>query len=236
MASSRPIVVQLPRPYRDEFELKQYATKMKEIRLKGLASDPGSFSSSLAMEIDQPMDFWTTRLTHPEARHFVVCLPHKDMSLAEGNHEALKSTWIATLVLLGPRTIDFNTFIDSLAWKHFSDGSPKPPKLPLEGSHLMYYISAVYVDSDFRRQGLGRNLSIETIKAIKMEVQKERAAGAVIMIGAEQNNTSAIKLYKSLGWKEVVVEKFTAKDGRDLVGIQLCLEINLKNERSALSI
>jgi ribosomal protein S18 acetylase RimI-like enzyme len=217
-----PIVVQLPRPYVDNDELQQYVRKIKEVRLKALASDPGSFSSSLAMEIDQPINFWTTRLTHPEVRHFVAYLPETNGSMAE---EPFKSQFLATLVLFGPRTIDLNTFMDDMSWKHFGDGSPKPPQQSLEGSHLMYYISAVYVDSDFRRQGIGRSLSIEAIVTIKAEAIKEHAASAVLMIAAEQNNTSAVKLYENLGWKQVTIDRFTAKDGRQIVGVQMRLDL-----------
>lgn len=110
----RPIVVQLPHPYRDEDELQQYARKMKTIRPKALANDPGSFSSNLALEIDQPMEFWTTRLTHPEARHFVVSLPIEDESMAEQSRDLLKSRFLATLVLLGARVINLSTVMDSM--------------------------------------------------------------------------------------------------------------------------
>jgi GNAT superfamily N-acetyltransferase len=226
MASSPPpIVVQLPRPYRDEDELQQYAQKLKEIRLKALANDPGSFSSSLAIEIDQPVEFWTARLTHQEVRHFVVCLPEADRSPTEWNQDPLKSKFIATLVLCGPRTIDLSTFVDNMSWKRFGDGSPKPPQLRLKGSDLMYYISSVYVDSNFRRQGLGRSLTIETINSIKAEIREEQAASAVLMIGAEHNNISAIKLYENLGWKPVAMDRFTAKDGRKIVGVQMRLDL-----------
>lgn len=51
----------------------------------------------------------------------------------------------------------------------------------------MYYISAVYVDSGFRRQGLGRALSLEVIAAVKAEVRKEGVASAILMVGAEQH-------------------------------------------------
>lgn len=226
MASSpRPIFVQLPRPYRNEDELQQYARKIKEIRLKALANDPGSFSSSLAMEIDQPVEFWIARLTHPEARYFVVCMPDAERSQREWNQDPLQSRFIATLVLFGPRTIDHDTFLDNMPWKRFGDGSPKPPQLPLKGSNLMYYISSVCVDSDFRRQGVGRSLGIETINAIKAEIREEQAANAVLMIGVEQNNTSAIKLYENLGWKQVAMDRFAAKDGREIVGVQMRLDL-----------
>lgn len=110
-----PTVVQLLRPHNDADELQQYAIKMKEIRLKALASDPGSFSSSLAMEIDQPLTFWTTRLTHPEARYFVAYLPKADGAMEDRAEHPLKSRFIATLVLLGPQTIDLNTFMDDMS-------------------------------------------------------------------------------------------------------------------------
>jgi hypothetical protein len=71
----KPVVVQLPRPYRDDDEVLRYVMKMKEIRLRCLANDPGSFASSLALETDKPTQFLTSRLKHPEVRHFVVCLP-----------------------------------------------------------------------------------------------------------------------------------------------------------------
>lgn len=224
-APPTPVVVQLPRPYQDEIELRQYAIRMKEIRLKALENDPGSFSSSLAIEIDQPMEFWTTRLTHPEARHFVVCLPEGDMSHAGDNIEILHSKWIGTLVLFGPRIIDPNTFMDNMSWKDFNDRSSKPTQMSLEGSSLMFYIPAVYVDSDYRRQGLGRSLSLETIKAIKVEMQKERAARAICMIGAEEKNAPALKLYEDLGWVRVADDRFIAKDGRKIVGVQMRLDI-----------
>lgn len=91
----------------------------------------------------------------------------------------------------------------------------------------MYYISAVYVDSDFRRQGIGRTLTIEAIAAIKAEVAKEGAASAILMIGAEQSNTSAIKLYENLGRKQVAIDRFTVKDGRQIVGIQMRLALTM---------
>lgn len=101
------------------------------------------------LEIDKPIDFWTGRLTRPEARHFVVCLPGGHDAVAKDNPDPLRSTWVATLVLFGPRTVDLDTFSRNMTWKHFTDGSPMPPQVPLEGSYLMYYITAVYVDSDF---------------------------------------------------------------------------------------
>jgi hypothetical protein len=88
----QPVVVQLPRLYRDDDELLQYAMKMKEIRLKGLANDPGSFASSLALEIDKPTEFWTGRLKHPEARHFVVCLPDEHDPAVGSKFDPLRST------------------------------------------------------------------------------------------------------------------------------------------------
>ena len=93
----------------------------------------------------------------------------------------------------------------------------------------MYHISAVYVDSDFRRQGLGHRLSFETIKAITGEMVKERAARAICMIGAEANNIAALKLYKDLGWYRVAEDRFVANDGRKIVGIQMRLDIENRN-------
>ena len=93
----------------------------------------------------------------------------------------------------------------------------------------MYYIAAVYVDSDFRRRGLGRSLSMETIKAISSEMHNAHAATSVCMIGAEENNTSAIKLYENLGFKQVAVDRFVAKDGRKIVGVQMRLDIDAED-------
>jgi ribosomal protein S18 acetylase RimI-like enzyme len=89
----------------------------------------------------------------------------------------------------------------------------------------MFHISAVYVDSDFRRQGLGRLLSFETINAITGEMVKERAARAICTIGAEANNIAALKLYDDLGWYRVAEDRFVAKEGRKVVGIQMRMDI-----------
>jgi ribosomal protein S18 acetylase RimI-like enzyme len=100
-----------------------------------------------------------------------------------------------------------------------------PPQLPLKGSNLMFHISAVYVDSDYRRQGLGRRLSFETINATRGEMVEELAARAICMIGVEANNIAALKFYDDLRWYRVAEDRFVAKDGRKIVGIQIRLDI-----------
>jgi hypothetical protein len=45
------------------------------------------------------------------------------------------------------------------------------------------------------------------------------------MIGAEANNIAALKPYDDLGWCRVAEDRFVAKDGCKIVGIQMRLDI-----------
>ncbi|EHY55496.1 hypothetical protein HRR83_008926 [Exophiala dermatitidis] len=186
-------IVTLPTPAPDHNTLLEYSSRLKELRLKSLKQDPDSFISNYASECDKPQEFWLDRLSESGVTHLVVVRRDPNATKLGNDSSLLDGQWVGFAVLTTP------------------DGDPSediahdPPE---------YNLMALYIDSDFRGQGLGKRLVQASIDTIRSHRAANGRASAACLITVRHGNDQALALYQKMGFSIIEPNDQIEKDGR----------------------
>ncbi|KAL2423419.1 hypothetical protein ABEF95_008480 [Exophiala dermatitidis] len=197
-------IVTLPTPAPDHNTLLEYSSRLKELRLKSLRQDPDSFISNYASESQQPQEFWLDRLSESGVTHLVVVRRDPGTAKLDNDSNLLDGQWVGFAVLLTPDR-DASEDIDH-----------DPPE---------YNLMALYIDSDFRGQGLGKRLVQASVDTIRSHRAANDRVSAPCIITVRHGNDQALALYQKMGFSIIEPNDPIEKDGRIYASTVLKLHV-----------
>ena len=203
----------LPKEVYSEAVWKQYAQKMRPLRLKSLQSDPASFISKYASEVEEPITFWIGRLKEPSAWTIIMVRTQNmlsDTATADGSLLREDVEWVAYCVIIDVRHIP-----ESMAQRE--GGTLSQHEEP-------WFMAAIWLDPTLRGQGAGQKLVQFAIDSISVENARTSPAGGKCMTNVSHGNDRALGLYKKIGFRVTDAHKTTDKNGE----IQHMTELKLR--------
>lgn len=208
-------IITVPKPLPHE-SLPILVTRYKVLRLTGLQSDPGSFTSTYDREVQFSHETWTARLLNPLSRVFVAVFP--DITDPDPQHTGFHDSsqewddvkrlvdipWLGQLTLLGPVVARSRGRRASRAtWELFEDidfgkAAEEAKSIP-PGSRVVYTLVGVYVLPEGRGAGNGRRLVEAAITAVYGETTA-KGVNATVVVLVTKHNLSAKRLYERVGF------------------------------------
>jgi len=183
-------ICSIPKPVSED-----HVTRYAHLRLAALKTNPEAFGSTFAGESAFSREQWCQRVDNPaRTTFFATCAPSAtaDASLerdALGSYRN-ESNWIGTLSLLGPEMLC---------------GVPFPAKIAeveLDGDTEIYMLTGMWVDPEFRKKGVGRQLIEQAVKHMEGGQDREGKDRRKIFLLLEVTgaNFEAQRLYESQGF------------------------------------
>src|SRR5256885_2171072 len=209
-------IVTMPQQYDDDALLLRYVEKYRKLRLGSLKSDPDSFSSTFAGEINQPFGFWKDRITTPSSLHLIavrLCANPTVNLITDDPHAILDSEWVGMLVVLGGRTVAID---DQAPWKSLARGRfvEDGMQASIASTASAYHLVGFYVAPESRGQGLGGSLVQKAVEAIDRDAQERQNSRAMCTVGVSDTNLVTKRLFKRLGFLEVAEEEYDKEGGQ----------------------
>ncbi|KIW18776.1 hypothetical protein PV08_03065 [Exophiala spinifera] len=185
----------LPRASQDDQDI-EFASRLKQLRLKTLQEDPGSWISTYKDEVDQPQDFWLSRLRDPRAIHLVIVRLEASKSEVEDTTEVLsQGDWVGLVVIITPEV-------------HQEDNVSQYGE---PSSELL--MAAVSVRAEYRGLGLGGRLVEKAIETSRTFAEKRKMTSPSLTAYVRSGNDLALKLYQKLGFKVIQTDYQGEKGG-----------------------
>lgn len=239
--SRRVHIIQPPRALSDPDSWAALVDKWREFRLHSLRTAPDAFSSTYAREVAFERGVWEERLRNPEA-HMFVAVPMEEHVGELGEQEdqsgsfdgwenddgaalLLGAPWAGVIVVMGPRAESFGPVTKS-PWETVrSDNEAKPASGSdqSEGStrELFCHMNAVFVDSEFRGQGIAQMLIEHAHSHVEALCKADGAASLYCTILVDKDNVAAANLYLKCGFKKVAEETMTSPRKERLDGTEV---------------
>lgn len=189
-------------------------TRYKVLRLTGLQSDPGSFTSTYNREVQFNHETWTARLLNPLSRVFVAVFPDITDPQRIGVHDSSQEwddvkrlvdiPWLGQLTLRGPVVAPPRSRQASRAtWELFEGidvgkAAEEAKSIP-PGSRVVYTLVGVYVLPEGRGAGNGRRLVEAAITAVYGETTA-KGVNATVVVLVTKHNLGAKRLYERVGF------------------------------------
>jgi ribosomal protein S18 acetylase RimI-like enzyme len=181
----------IPKPVSEE-----HLTQYIRIRLETLKTNPEAFGSTFTGESAYPRLQWRTRVNNPARTTFFAATSSPsttpDVSLGDAGsyHD---DRWVGTLSLLGP---------DMLRGVAF------PPKIAEDRDTEIYMLTGMWVDPEFRKNGVGRQLVEHALRAVRdfsvmdSNQQNNGRRGRILVLEVHNTNFEAQRLYQRQGFME----------------------------------
>ncbi|KAJ9638714.1 hypothetical protein H2204_004190 [Knufia peltigerae] len=174
----------------------EYALRLKTLRLKTLQEDPGSWISLYKDEVDQPQDFWVSRLRDPRAIHLVIVRHDSSQDNVDESTAMLsQGDWVGLVVIITPE-LDHGDGVDEK-----------------EQTSSEFLMAAVSVHSGHRGHGLGGRLVQKAIETSRDFALERKITSPYLTAHVRSGNDSALKLYQKLGFRIVQPEYHGEKNG-----------------------
>ena len=185
----------IPKPVSEE-----HITQYIRIRLASLKTDPKAFSSTVARESAFSRVQWCARVDNPARTTFFASTAPStipDASLGDtGDEDDQESKWVGTLSLLGPDILR---------------GVSYPPEIAeAEGRDAeIYMLTGMWVDPEFRRKGVGRQLVEHALRAVRdfsvIDGNQQNREGndrreRILVLEVHNTNVEAQTLYQRQGF------------------------------------
>jgi GNAT superfamily N-acetyltransferase len=193
-------VIALPKSHNSGEEWRQLVQRQKDFRLTSLKLSPESFGSTYEAENQFEDSKWESRLTSPLATTIIALdSPEAPDTDQERIALALSSTWIGSVVLVGPLSKDQVTgfykdsdvSMDVVKHSSGTEASAVPT----------YIVNAVYVIPSHRRRGLGIGLLDFALRTAK---ESSRQGGGCLLRLAlliSPKSQDAMNLYFKSGFR-----------------------------------
>lgn len=185
----------IPKPVSEE-----HITQYIRLRLAALKTNPESFGSTFAGESAFPHLQWRARIDNPARTTFFAAtvpstIPDGDTS-SYHDEDDQESRWIGTLSLLGPDMLRGVTF---------------PPKIAeaVDGDAEIYMLTGMWVDPEFRKKGVGRQLIGRALRAVNnfsvIDNNQQNREGndrreRILALEVHNTNIEAQRLYQRQGF------------------------------------
>jgi len=187
----------IPKPISED-RLTQYI----RIRLAMLKSNPEAFGSTFANESAFPRLQWRVRVNNPaRTTFFAKTSPSTtpDVSLGDtgsyhGDEDNQETKWIGTISLLGPGMLRGVAF---------------PPKIAEDRDEEIYMLTGMWVDPEFRKNGVGRQLVEHALRAVRdlsiidsnqQNAEGNSRRGRILALEVHNINFEAQRLYQRQGF------------------------------------
>lgn len=207
-------IITVPKTLPNPDSLPILVTRYKVLRLTGLQSDPGAFTSTYDREVQFSHETWTARLLNPLSRIFVAVFPDitdpQHIGFHDSSHEwddvrrLVDIPWLGQLTLIGPAIAPNRGSKASRApWELFKDidfgKAAEEAKAIPPGSRVVYTLVGMYVLPEGRGAGNGRRLVEAAITAVYGETTQKGVDATVVVLVAKHNHT-AKRLYDRVGF------------------------------------
>jgi ribosomal protein S18 acetylase RimI-like enzyme len=174
----------------------EYALRLKKLRLKTLQEDPGSWVSLYKDEVDQPQDFWVSRLNDPRAIHLVIVRLDSSKDNVEASTTVLsQGDWVGLVVIILP------------------EFTPEDNVDQKEQTSSEFLMAAVSVHSEYRGHGLGGRLVQKAIETSRAFATGRNMTSPCLIARVRPGNDLALKLYQKLGFRIIQPEDHGEKGG-----------------------
>ena len=198
----------IPKPVSED-----HVTRYTHLRLAALKTNPEAFGSTFAGESAFSREQWSQRVNNPaRTTFFAACAPSAigDASLerdALGSYHH-ESNWIGTLSLLGPEMLRNVPFPAKIA------------EVELDKDAEIYMLTGMWVDPEFRKKGVGRQLIEQAVKSIdgSQDRGKKDRRKRFLLLEVTGANFAAQRLYESQGF---MVELGATKEGKKWMALNV---------------
>ncbi|KAK5994824.1 hypothetical protein PT974_03210 [Cladobotryum mycophilum] len=163
----------------------QLAAKYRELRLNALKQSPTSFASTFEVEEKYSIEYWSSKLFHPNKKTF-ICID-KGSSATAALEE---SQWVAQVTLLGP--IPADSF-------RLPEESGQPPVLSDEEEERWQMLGLFSLPSH-RGKGLAKLICRTAYDYLTSFEQG--APKVVLRIMVKPENTVTLNMYSSMGFAD----------------------------------
>lgn len=190
------IIRPIPKPVSEE-----YLTQYIRIRLAALKTNPESFGSTFAGESAFPRLQWSARVNHPARTTFFAAtapctIPDASLGDTGSYHDedGQESKWVGTISLLGPDMLRGVTF---------------PSKIAEDRNAEIYMLTGMWVDPEFRKKGVGRQLVEHALRAVRdfsvidsnrRITEENDKRGRILTLEVHNTNFEAQRLYQRQGF------------------------------------
>ena len=174
------------------------ASRMRELRLRSLQTDPSSFSSKHESEAAQPLSFWLNRLKEPTAQHiFVVRSPSPLAIPATDGLLRDDVEWVGFNVCVEIRNAE--TKVAKQEQEEAGGGD--------------WYLAAVYIDKSARGSGAGKMMVQFGIDLMRELDREQGRTASVCVTNVLHGNDNALSLYLKLGFEVTSSDAITENKG-----------------------
>ena len=182
----------IPKPVSEE-----HLTQYIRIRLAMLKANPEAFGSTFTGESAFPRLHWRERINNPARTTFFAAtalstIPDASLGDTDSYHEdGQEIKWVGSLSLLGP---------DMLRGVLF------PPKMDEDRDAEIYMLTGMWVDPEFRKKGVGRQLVEHALRALRgfsvidSNQQNTEGRGRILALEVHNTNFEAQRLYQRQGF------------------------------------
>jgi ribosomal protein S18 acetylase RimI-like enzyme len=177
----------LPQVDPEESTFREYSRRLRDLRLKSLQSDPGSWISAYESEVNQPPEFWWNRLKEPRVIHHVLVKSDPEADPSDIHSALLAGEWLGFVVMIIPTA---------------EDKSPE------------YSMSALYIDAQARGLGLGKRMVHKVIETVRQHKARAGEESPFCTTNVRHGNDSALTLYQKLGFRVIDADQIVEKEGR----------------------
>ncbi|KAI0666148.1 hypothetical protein C8Q78DRAFT_985127 [Trametes maxima] len=167
--------------------------RYRDLRLTALRTDPESFGSTYAREVDFSEKEWRDRLNQNHRATFIARLRARDKKGCGGSGDE-DIPWVATVSVIAGRTL------------------PEGATPAVVDRRTAYVFVGMWVNPEHRRKGIARRLleagwAWITEDAGKATEDGDALHGVVALLTVAAGNEAAEKLYKEFGFERVCAEK-----------------------------
>ena len=182
----------IPKPVSEE-----HLTQYIRIRLAMLKANPEAFGSTFTGESAFPRLHWRERINNPARTTFFAATALSTIPDSLGDTDSYHDEdgqdikWVGSLSLLGP---------DMLRGVLF------PPKMDEDRDAEIYMLTGMWVDPEFRKKGVGRQLVEHALRALRgfsvidSNQQNTEGRGRILALEVHNTNFEAQRLYQRQGF------------------------------------